>query len=171
MSGAATVFMGLDPGYDRIGWAIGSWAKTHWQELDYGCIITDPDQPIFDRFKQIQADVAEILTEFHPAVVGIETLFFSSNKTTALRVSEARGVILAELLRAGIEVRELNPNQIKLAVTGNGHADKTAVAKMVRLGLQLGEQPIIDDAMDALAALLTCQTTYAVTADRPTASA
>ena len=163
-----TIFMGIDPGFDRMGWAVGLWSGQKWQQLDYGCLITDPKATIFERYQQLQKDLGELVTEFKPQVAGVETLFFSTNRTTALRVSEARGVIIAELLRAGVQIEELHPNQIKLAVTGNGHADKTAVAKMVRLGLQLGEQAIIDDAMDALAGLITCQTTYAFTANRPT---
>lgn len=160
--------MGIDPGFDRMGWAVGVWSNQQWQQLDYGCLITDPQATIFDRYQQLQKDLAALLAEFSPQVVGVETLFFSTNRTTALRVSEARGLIIAELIRTGAEIVELHPNQIKLAVTGNGQADKTAVAKMVRLGLQLGEQAIIDDAMDALAGLITCKTTYAFTTQRQT---
>lgn len=165
-----TIYMGLDPGFDRLGWAVGRWENKQWQQLDYGCLITDPEQTIFERYQQLQHDLAALLAEFSPDVAGVETLFFSANRTTALRVSETRGLIISELLRAGVEIQELNPNQIKLAVTGDGHADKAAVAKMVRLGLQLGEQSIIDDAMDALAGLMTCQATYALTHNRPTST-
>jgi len=161
-------FLGIDPGFDRMGWAIGKWTGKTWQSLDFGCLKTNSEQSIFDRYQQILADLEALIVEFQPEVAGIESVFFSKNQKTALRVSEARGLIIAKLLQHDLELREFTPNQIKQAVTGNGHADKTAVAKMVRLGLQLGDQPIIDDAMDALATLLTCQTTHAFLSHRST---
>lgn len=159
---ATQIFLGIDPGYDRLGWAVGSWNGKTWSSLDFGCIITDPAIELTQRYHQIIIDFQAILTEFSPKVVGLESLFFSKNQTTALKVSEVRGVILSLLLQSGKidQIIDLKPNQIKQAVTGFGHADKLAVAKMVRLELQLGEQPIIDDAMDALAMLLTVKTLY-----------
>jgi len=157
-----TTFLGIDPGYDRLGWAVGKWDGKIWTSLDFGCFITDPKHELLERYRQLIQDLQAILSEFSPSVVGLESLFFSKNQTTALKVSEVRGLIITLLLQAPqtSQIFDLKPNQIKQAVTGFGHADKVAVAKMVRLELQLGEQPIIDDAMDALAMLLTAKTLY-----------
>jgi crossover junction endodeoxyribonuclease RuvC len=167
MSADTTVtLLGLDPGYDRLGWAVGSWTGRQWLSLDYGCLMTDPTAPIFDRYQQLLKDFEQLLAELQPTVAGIETLFFSKNQTTALRVSESRGLLIGALLAAKptpiapTKILEINPNQIKQAVTGFGSADKAAVAKMVKLELQLGDQPIIDDAMDALSILITTKTLY-----------
>jgi crossover junction endodeoxyribonuclease RuvC len=163
-------FMGIDPGYDRLGWAIGQWDGKNWSQLDFGCIITDPKAAIFDRYQQIQTDLIELLKEFSPQQAGIESVFFSKNQTTAMRVSEVRGLIINNLLNQNCQIMEFTPNQIKQAVTGAGNADKTAVAKMVRLELQLDQQVIIDDAMDALAILLTCQATHDSPLNRSTST-
>lgn len=151
--------MGIDPGYDRLGWAIGQLnEKKEWGSIDFGCIQTNADKPIFTRYSELKTDLEELLTEFKPTVVGIETLYFSNNQKTALRVSEARGLIIGQLLsHQPLTIYELTPNQIKQTVTGYGNADKIAVAKMVQSTLQLAQTDVIDDAIDALAAMITCQ--------------
>lgn len=150
--------LGIDPGYDRLGWAIGQLdAQKHYTSLDFGCIQTDAKTSIFERYREIQTELAALLDEFHPTAAGIEAVFFSNNQKTAMRVSEARGLIIAELLRHPIAVYEFTPNHIKQAVTGYGNADKTAVAKMVQSTLQLEHTHVVDDAMDALAVMITCQ--------------
>ncbi len=159
MSTTITTLMGIDPGYDRLGWAIGHLnAQKQWSSIDFGCIQTNAKQPIFERYREIQLELAALLNEFKPTAVGIEAVFFSNNQKTAMRVSEARGLIIGQLLaQQPITIYELTPNQIKQTVTGYGNADKPAVAKMIQNTLQLEHTDVIDDAMDALAALITCQ--------------
>jgi crossover junction endodeoxyribonuclease RuvC len=151
--------MGIDPGYDRLGWAIGQFShQNEWSSIDFGCIQTNASLPIFARYTELKTDLEALLAEFKPTVVGIETIYFSNNQKTALRVSEARGLIIGQLLsHQPLTIYELTPNQIKQTVTGYGSADKAAVAKMVQSTLQLAQTDVIDDAIDALAAMITCQ--------------
>ncbi len=72
-----------------------------------------------------------------------------------MAVSEARGVLLLVCAEAGLPVAEFTPNEIKRIVTGNGSADKAAMAKMIRLILQLKSTPKDDDAVDAVAIALS----------------
>lgn len=175
MNKKSTIVLGIDPGYDRVGWAIGekkasknprttsnqlknatgSTATGTFECIALGCIQTDKTENIFDRFKKIQSDLKEIITHFNPATLAIETVYFAKNKKTAMRVSEARGVIIGVCLEAGLEVREYDPVQIKLAVAGNGNADKQALEKMVRLQLKGSINTFIDDAIDAVAVAMT----------------
>ena len=97
----------------------------------------------------------EIIKHFSPTQLAIETLFFSKNKKTALRVSEARGVIIAKCLDHSLEVFEYDPVKIKMAVTGNGAANKEAVEKMVRMQVSGSMNKHIDDAIDAVAIAMT----------------
>jgi crossover junction endodeoxyribonuclease RuvC len=158
-SNSQAIYMGIDPGYDRVGWAVGILnQKFEVQPLGYGLIQTSKSATIFERYIQIQTELAEVLVEYHPASAGLETLFFSKNTKTALRVSEARGIIIGELIKMGCSIVEYNPVQIKQAVTGYGQADKKAIEKMVRLQLHITETKIIDDTMDALAILLAHST-------------
>jgi len=100
-------------------------------------------------------DLDEIIKHFSPTQLAIETLFFSKNKKTALRVSEARGVIIAKCLDHSLEVFEYDPVKIKMAVTGNGAANKEAVEKMVRMQVSGSMNKHIDDAIDAVAIAMT----------------
>ena len=84
-------------------------------------------------------------------MMALEKLYVTRNQKTAMHVAEARGVIVLEALEHGLAIAEYTPSEIKAGVTGFGAADKTAVAKMVRLTLREPELRLIDDAMDALA--------------------
>lgn len=70
-----------------------------------------------------------------------------------MRVAEARGAILAAAGNASLPVMEYSPQQIKLAVTGHGGADKKAVARMIPLLLVLPKR--LDDEIDAIAIGIT----------------
>jgi crossover junction endodeoxyribonuclease RuvC len=72
-----------------------------------------------------------------------------------MTVSQARGVILLALERAGIKINEYKPNEVKQAITGYGSADKTQMQEMVRILLNLDKIPRPDDAADALAIAIT----------------
>lgn len=151
--------MGFDPGYDRLGWAVGEVEKGAIQQLTaYGAIITDPHQTLHQRYSQMLTELETLVITHHPTAAAIESLFFATNRKTALHVSEARGILISVLLRHHCELSEYTPLQIKQAVTGYGNAEKTAVDKMVRLQLKLPDTKILDDTMDALAVLLTYAT-------------
>ncbi len=149
--------LGIDPGYDRVGWAIGQVNGAKIAVLGFGCIETDKNQTLIQRYQQIDTQLQEILEQFQPVEAAIESLFFFKNQTTAMHVSEARGVIISCLFRHQVGFAEYTPLQIKQAVTGFGRADKKAVEKMVRLqlGLTQTNEKILDDTMDALAILIT----------------
>jgi crossover junction endodeoxyribonuclease RuvC len=151
------IILGIDPGYDRLGWAIGYKTKNRQVEtIDYGCIQTNKKDSLFNRYEQIILELNKILEKYKPKYLAIETLFFSKNTKTAMKVSEARGVIISLCLQFNLEIFEYHPVQIKQAVAGHGQADKKAVDKMTRLQLNLNnDKKIIDDAMDALAIVLT----------------
>ena len=149
------LILGLDPGYDRLGWAVGDKKNNKWKNLHYGCIQTNKKQPLLKRYHQLDFKLNDIIRDYHPYQAAVETLFFSKNRKTALAVSEARGVILSCLIRNNLEIYEYGPGQIKQTVTGYGQADKKAVEKMVRMELSLPKEPIIDDAIDALGVMIT----------------
>lgn len=148
------IILAIDPGYDRVGWAVGKKWKGKVVVIEYGCIQTRKHDDMISRYRQIDAELHEIISRLTPTKCIIESLFFFKNQKTALKVSEARGVIISCLLRNGVEITELTPLQIKSAVTGYGRADKKAVEKMVRLELKLENKNIIDDAIDALGMLM-----------------
>ncbi|MBQ6449949.1 crossover junction endodeoxyribonuclease RuvC [bacterium] len=149
--------MGIDPGFDRIGWAVGQLLGQHQLNLlSYGLVETNKKADLFTRYAQIEREFNALTKEFQVDEAALETLVFFRNYTTVIPVAQARGIILSSLIRHQVKIFEYSPPQIKMSVTGFGRADKAAVAKMVRLQLHLDEQTkIIDDTYDALAVLLT----------------
>lgn len=151
-----TIF-GLDPGYDRLGWAICSFQNNQPEAVKWGLIQTDKKKPLFDRYQVLLTELKKIITLYQPSIAAIESLFFFKNQKTALQVAEARGLILSILINHRLKIFEYTPLQIKETVTGYGRADKTSMAKMIKLHFQLKEKKINDDAVDALAIILTHQ--------------
>lgn len=147
------IIIGIDPGYDRVGLAIGQKDGQSWQIMAHACIQTDKKTHLFARYAQIAEELEKLILKYKVTEAGIESLFWFKNKSTALDVSEARGIIIATLLRQGIKISEYTPLQIKQSLTGYGRADKKAVEKMVRMELAL-EDKIIDDTIDALATMI-----------------
>ena len=81
----------------------------------------------------------------------MEELFFNTNVKTAIKVGHGRGVALLTAAKAGIDVYEYTPLQVKQAVVGYGRAKKEQVQQMVKVLLNLEKIPKPDDAADALA--------------------
>lgn len=152
--------LGIDPGYGRVGIAIIE-SKRGNQKLIYSeCFETKAKLPHSQRLLLIGEKIKKVIRLYKPNQIAIETLLWSKNKKTALQVAEARGVILLESAKSDSLVREFNPNQIKLAVTGYGKSDKKQVINMVekllKLNLSTNRERMHDDEYDAIAIALTC---------------
>lgn len=159
-SAAPKIILGIDPGYDRLGIAvIEKPARGKEVVLFSECFETSPKSPIYARFREIGEEAARIMDEAHPDVVALETLFISKNQKTAMRVAEARGIIIYEAAKRNIPVHEYNPMEVKTAVTGDGKSDKRRIAKMVNLLVKITPKPsgqkTLDDEYDAIAVALT----------------
>jgi len=151
MNTTPKVTLGIDPGYDRMGYAVIVGDVGQETLLDVGCIQTEKTDTHAKRLSVIAREVRGLFDTHHPTRLAIETLFFSNNQTTALAVAEARGVVLAIAGAFTVEVIELGPGQVKQSVTGNGAADKQQVQEMIKRILHLKEIPKPDDAADAAA--------------------
>lgn len=146
--------LGIDPGYDRVGWAIIDKEKGNTSLVSCGAITTNKADTPAQRLHDVFTGIENVISTYKPSSVSIESLFFTNNAKTAMGVSQARGVILLACQIAGLTITELTPSQIKSAVTGNGQADKKAVEKMVRLILKDVPDKLLDDTLDAIAAAL-----------------
>ncbi|MFH1286331.1 MAG: crossover junction endodeoxyribonuclease RuvC [Candidatus Magasanikbacteria bacterium] len=148
--------LGIDPGFGRIGWGVIESRGVDWKHVSHGCIMTNKKKDFVDRLDELHTELMEIIKTFSPSRAGVEDLFFYKNVTTAIKVGQARGVILLTLRQAGILIFECTPLQVKQAVTGYGKAEKRQVQKMVGMILEMPKKPIQDDAADALAVAITC---------------
>lgn len=142
--------LGIDPGFDRLGMAVLEGDPSRPTFIWSECILPAKGEAA-ERLATVYKRTAEVIQEYSPDVLAIETLFFSSNKKSALPVAEARGAILAAAGIAGILVHEFSPGTVKLAVTGHGSADKAAIARMIPHLITLPEKKRLDDELDAIA--------------------
>ncbi|MFH1284405.1 MAG: crossover junction endodeoxyribonuclease RuvC [Candidatus Peregrinibacteria bacterium] len=146
--------IGIDPGTATTGFAIIDIEKGRLTLCDYGCIRTQCGLPQNIRLTQIAEDVNILIKKWQPQKAAVEKLFFQKNVKTAMKVAEARGVILKELTEKGITASEYTPLEIKSSVCGNGKADKKSVQQMVKLIMGMFSEPKSDDAADAIAAAI-----------------
>ena len=107
--------------------------------------------PIERRLHRLADGLRQVIDEWAPDELALEEAFFGKSVQSALRIGEARGVILAECARAGLAVCQYPPARIKRSVTGNGQASKEQVARMVAQSLRLTAEPETQDVTDALA--------------------
>ena len=98
--------------------------------------------------------LCELIEEFKPQAMAVESVFTALNMRTALRLAEVRGVVLLAAEEHGVEVRSYSPREVKVRVAGYGHADKRQMQLMVRAQLGMKELPEPSDAADALAVAL-----------------
>lgn len=148
--------IGIDPGYDRLGVAVIERSTTGNEEVLFSDCITTPQTTPAERLCIISDTLRSVITSYTPHVMGIESLFFNTNQKTAIRVAEARGVILLEAGFRQIPVYEYTPSQIKSAITGNGRSSKKQIQTMIPLLVSIQKKIHYDDEYDALATALTC---------------
>lgn len=148
--------LGIDPGTGILGFGVIDVSGGKTQLVDAGVIRTPVKEDDAVRLETIFQELSDIIVQTKPQIMSVEKLFFARNVTTAMTVSQARGVVLLCARLNNLKIYEYTPMQIKLAVAGYGKADKKQMQEMVRVLLKLKEIPKPDDAADALAAALTC---------------
>lgn len=150
------VIIAIDPGFERLGIAVIKKETGQKETLIFSeCFKTSKNDAFEDRLVKIGNHFTSLLTKHKPEILAIETLFLSSNKTTAMRVSETRGALIYLAKNAGLEVFEYNPGEIKMAITGSGSADKRQVMSMVPRLIKIEGVISSDDELDAVACGLT----------------
>src|SRR6266481_8936943 len=147
--------LGIDPGYDRLGLAVLQGDASAPEHLWSDCFIP-PKGTREMRLAAVYAVLVDAIHTYSPDAIALETLFFSTNRSTALGVAEARGAVLAAAGAARLPVREYAPQQVKLAVTGYGASDKVAIARMLPHLIVLPEKKRLDDELDAIALAIAC---------------
>lgn len=159
MQRESRTILGIDPGLAHTGWGVIVQSGSRLSCEAYGCVTTGTKDPLEQRLLKINEQISAVIERFRPTCVGIETVWFGENITAAFATGQARGAALVACAAAGLRVGEFTPNQIKLAVVGEGHAEKEQVQFMVKHLLGLSQTPSPDHAADALAAAI-CFTTH-----------
>lgn len=145
------IILGIDPGTAIVGYGVVSSEKSKLEALEYGVITTDKKLAQSERLALIKNELDKVIKKYKPQVMAVEDIFFFKNLKTAIKVAEARGVILLAGEIHELMIVEFTPLQVKIATVGYGRAEKQQVQKMVKIILNLKEIPKPDDAADALA--------------------
>ena len=146
--------LGIDPGLLHTGWAIVEASGQSRKYIASGVILPKPSWEMAERLTFIFREVTKLCETFGPDECSIEIIFVNKNPKTTLVLGQARAAAIVAVANQNIPVFEYEPNVIKKALTGAGHADKSAVDKMVKILLPVA-QPKTSDEADAIAIALS----------------
>ena len=148
------IILGVDPGTLFMGYAIIHTMGSQVKILDFGVYDVHKLEDQYARLQKEFFFLQELIDKYHPTVLAIESQFVDKNPQTMIKIVHAQGVAIAAALSKDIPVQEYSPMKIKMAITGNGHADKHQVAAMLQRFMHIPDEqmPKKLDATDALGA-------------------
>jgi crossover junction endodeoxyribonuclease RuvC len=142
--------IGIDPGLRHTGWGVIAADGQRLSYLADGAVHSQSAAPLAMRLMQIHQQLLEVIRAHQPEEAAVEETFVNSDARAALKLGQARGVVILAPALLGLQVAEYAPNVIKKSVVGAGHADKEQVKHMVRLLLPRAALQSADS-IDALA--------------------
>lgn len=154
------LILGFDPGSRYTGYGVLQRRGSRITAIDQGRLAAPRGAELPQRLAYLANGAAELLARHSPELVAVESTFHGPNTRSLIVLAQARGVLLAETARAGVEVREYSPAEIKSAVTGSGRAPKQQVARMVGVLMAVDSQAWPSDAADAMAVAICCARRY-----------
>lgn len=149
------IILGIDPAIAHIGWGCISVVGSAIKYLGSGVFDTNSKDDLPIRLAQISRTIEEVIVAFEPDVAAMEEVFINKNPLSSLKLSHARGAIMAVIGKNNIPLHEFAPNRVKKTIVGAGHAEKEQVLHMVNLILPTAKIKSFDEA-DALAVAYTC---------------
>ena len=147
--------LGVDPGLTRCGIGAVHGPAERPRLVLATCVTTPASWPLEQRLLHLHQELRRIIDETEPVGVAVERVLFSANVRTAMPTGQAAGIALLAAAEHGLPVVAYSPNEVKLTVTGDGRADKAAVARLVAAQLGLDAPPRPVDVTDALAVAIT----------------
>ncbi len=145
------LILGIDPGSRVAGYGLVEEKNGALKAIAFGVIKPPPSDGLPKRLAHIFKTVAAVVEKYRPDEVAVEDVFFSKNPRSALLLGQARAAAILPGLLENIPLYEYTALQVKKALVGNGHAQKTQVADMVCRLLGMKEIPKPLDITDALA--------------------
>jgi crossover junction endodeoxyribonuclease RuvC len=145
------VIIGIDPGSRVTGYGLVEKRGSGIVYIGSGVIKLRASDPMPERLASIKRGLDEVLSEYRPGAMAVEDIFVSKNPKSALKLGQARGVVILAAAEAGIEVFEYAPREVKASVTGTGSAHKSQVGAMIVRLLRTDHEPACEDETDALA--------------------
>jgi crossover junction endodeoxyribonuclease RuvC len=143
------VILGVDTSLRSTGYGVLETSGSRLIARDYGNIPNAAKAPHSECLRKIHAKIAELIATWNPDVLSVEKVIYGKNANTMMILGEARGVVIVAGAEAGKPIHEYEPRRVKMAVCGNGMAEKDQIQRMVKTLLALPELPQ-NDAADAL---------------------
>ena len=146
------IILGVDPGTLFMGYALLHTIGSRVEILDFGVYDVHKLEDQYARLQKEFFFLQELIEKYHPTILAIESQFVDKNPQTMIKIVHAQGVAIAAALSKDVPVQEYSPMKVKMAITGNGHADKQQVADMLQRFLHIPDErmPKKLDATDAL---------------------
>ena len=146
--------LGIDPGLGTTGYGIIE--DRTFKLVEAGVIKTQSNTPIQDRIEKIFDEISAIIEEHKPTVLVLEKIYSHyKHPTTAILMGHARAMACLVCGKYDVKLVNYPSTRIKKAITGNGHASKQQVQRMVQGLLHLKKAPDPVDVSDALAMALS----------------
>ncbi len=153
--------LGIDPGSRITGFGIVEQSGFDLNFVACGVVKSTPTLAMEERLKEIYQGIRAVINQHNPQHAAIEQVFVAKNPNAAIKLGQARGVLLLAVSQASIPLREFSPKAVKQAVVGYGQAGKGQIQQAVRALLKLSSSPS-SDAADALAIAMCCANHLAV---------
>jgi crossover junction endodeoxyribonuclease RuvC len=148
------VVLGIDTSLRSTGYGVLVSEGSRLRAVDMGAIKNAQKVSLSGCLRNIHSVVKDLIARHQPDVIAIESVIYGKNAGTMLLLGEARGAVLVAAADAGVPVYEYEPRRMKMAVCGNGIAEKAQIQRMVKMLLSLSELPQ-NDAADALGLAIT----------------
>jgi len=146
--------LGVDPGLTTLGVAAVARRDRRPELLFAEAVRTPPELPESQRLRMIAEALRLAIADHRPESMAVERIAWNKNQQSALHVARATGVALLVAAEAGILVEEYGPLEVKMAITGQGNADKAQVRDALERFHGLRDVPTQADAADAVAVAL-----------------
>ncbi|MCB2183813.1 MAG: crossover junction endodeoxyribonuclease RuvC [Desulfobulbaceae bacterium] len=153
--------LGIDPGSRTTGYGVIDQCGFHLNFIGCGVIKSTVSLPMHERLKEIYDGICAVIDKYEPQQASIENVFVARNPSSALKLGQARGVLLLAVSQSKMPIQEFSAKAVKQAVVGYGQAAKGQIQQAVRAMLKLSATPS-SDAADALAIAMCCANHLAV---------
>ena len=148
-----TVILGIDPGTNITGYGIIKLEESKPTYLYHEILKTGLKNMYTVKLSLIYDNTKRLIEKYKPDDIALESVFFSVNAGTAIKLGQARGAALSACSGKHRNIYEYSPRRVKMIITGNGAADKAEVQKYVKKKLRL-RRKLEEDASDALGVAL-----------------
>jgi crossover junction endodeoxyribonuclease RuvC len=148
------IILGMDPGTNIMGYSVIICKGKQAKLISLGIIDLSGYKDHYLKIKQIFERTQSLINQYHPDELAIEAPFFGKNVQSMLKLGRAQGAAISAALSRSMPIHEYAPKKIKMAITGNGNAEKEQVAAMLQRILKYEKQPKYLDATDALGAAM-----------------